>query len=888
MTAPIPAWRRYLRFWGPDVASDVNDEFSFHLEMRTAELMAKGMTPAEARAAALQRIGDLNGLKRLCQSIGEERELMQQRRLWWDSLRNDVWLGVRQLVRNPVLTVVAGITLALGIGATSAISSLVYAVLLRPLPYEDSNRIVKVVETARGSETAVGPGQFTEWVKRSRALESIAAQVHSTFNLVNGGEPRRVAGSFVSPSYFQTHYIAPLLGRYFTPEEADPGRDRVVVLSEALFRQRYGGDRGMIGQTVDLNGVPHTVVGVAPSAYSLVREGDLLWVPLALTAEHKSSFDDHWLLVTAKLKPNVSLLDAQRDVERVSREIAQSHPAEMATRSARVLDFHRALVDQYDRQLVVLFGAVAFVLLLACLNVANLLLARVTVRRKEIAIRAALGAGRARIVLQLLTESMVLAALGGVLSFAVARGVLFALVRLAPRDVPRLEEAGQGLQLYLFLALMTVISGALLGLIPALRASAGDVQRRLREGGKDSARGSVRDPLRNVLVVAEIALALVLLIGAGLFVRSAHRLYRIDPGFNVANALSVRFSLPATKYHNAEQVQQAYGEIIARLRALPGVDAVAANSQLPFTGSVDVMIRSPGQQYAPGNEPFAHFRLITPNYFDAMQIPLQRGRAFTARDNSSAAPVVIVNETLAQSRWPGEDPIGKNISCCDEEGARVWREVVGVSADVRHWLTQEPLPELYVSYEQAPAQSWTWFANSLALVIRTQSRPEAVLSAVRQAIGSVDPTIPLFDVRTLEEMRRSATSANRFSMLLLSALALIALTLAAVGIYGVLSYLVSQRRHEIGVRMALGARSRDVVTHILGQGAMLAGIGILIGVPLALASTRAVGTLLYGIKPTDPLTFLLVSSLLLLVALLACYLPARRAASVDPMSALRG
>jgi putative ABC transport system permease protein len=887
MAKPVPAWRRYLRFWGPDAAADVDDELEYHLELRIAELVASGLDPAAARAEALRRLGDVALLRQKVIAIDLSQVAQQRRRDWFDVIRGDARIGVRQFSRNPILALVAIATLALGIGASTGIFSIVYSVLLRPLPFAGADRMTQMTETERGQDTGVGPGQFSEWVQRARAFEAIAAYLPTTFNLGDGA-PERIAAAFVTPDFFQTRYLPPLHGRYFLAEEAQPGRDAVVVLSHALFMRRFGGDASVIGHTIQVNDQPRTVIGVAPAALALTPNTDLLYTPLALTAEHKQKFAEHWLIVFGQRRPGVSLADAQRDLERVSREIAELQPAAMVDRSARVHDFHDKLVDDYDRQLLVLFGAVGFVLLLSCLNVANLLLARALVRRKEIAIRAALGAGKSHIVRQFAVESALLVVCGAIAAWFISDLTVALLRRIAPAQVPGLDHVQHDYLTLGFLALLTLGCGAFLGVLPALRGLRA-IQPALRSGGRASAAVSTRDPLRAALVVAEIALSLVLLTGAGLFIRSAIALHDIDAGFNPRQLLTVRLSLASQKYDRPERIIATFGHLAERASTLPNVKAVTLTSSPPLAGgTVDVDVRVEGRTYAPGQVPVTHYRTVQPGYFQTMGMPMRSGRSLQETDRASAPPVVVINESLARLLWPGESPIGKRLRCCDSDSIPAWREVVGVVADSRHFLTDEPLQELYVPVEQAPEASWLWFANSLALIVRHDGDAQQVVNGVRAAMAGIDPSIPLFDVATYDDLYARATASNRFSMLLFSALAAIALILASVGVYGVLAFLVGQRAQEIGVRVALGARRTNVLALVLRQGMLLTAVGLAIGLGLALLSSHAARGLLYEVEPTDPLTYLVVCTILGTIALAACIVPARRAAAIDPAITLRG
>ena len=880
-----PSWRRYLRFWGPDVRSDVDDELAFHVELRVDQLAAQGMDPGAARAEAWRRIGDAEALARTCREIDGERLTNVRRREWVHGAWTELRVAARQLRRYPVLASVATLTLALGLGATTAIFSVLYAVMLRPLPYANPDRMVRITETMREAETSVGPGQFTEWLARTSAFEALGAYNPTTFNLTDGA-PERVRAAFASSGLFRARYVKPALGRYFLPEEDQVGREHVVVLSYGLFEQRFAGDARIVGRPIRMNGETYTVVGVAPSEFSIATPGDQLWTPLALTADHTSTFSDHWLTVYAKRKAGVTQAQAQRDIERVSREIARLHPDEMVDRSARVFDFRDDLIADHERSLTTLFGAVGFVLLLACLNVTNLLLVRATVRRKETAIRAALGATRGHIVRHFLMESLVLAAAGAVLAFFVSRLTLRALLGLAPAEIPGLDQAGQGPATAVFLAATSIVVAVFLGLLPALRGLR-SVEPALRMGGRTGGTTTTRDRLRNVLVVSEVALALALVAGAGLFVRSARKLNDVDVGFAPKGLITARVSLASSRYSTPEILQRTYLELVDRIRRLPHVVAASANSTPPLAGgAVSVDVRVEGRTYAPGNEPSARFHIVTRGYFETARTKLAAGRLFTDRDKEHAPLVAVINETLAHELWPNESAIGKRVACC-ADGLAPWREVVGVVGDMRQFLRREPLPELHVPIEQTPAATWSWHGNSLAFVVRTDGDIADVAREIRAAIAETDPTLPVYDALTYDELLKIASASNRFSTVLFSVLAGLALVLAAVGLYGVLAFSVAQRSFEMGVRVALGARPLDVLALVTRQGMLLVAAGLALGLALAMAASRVMASLLYQVAPTDPVTYLAAGALLVAVGALACYVPARRASRADPTTALR-
>ena len=808
---------------------------------------------------------------------------------WLGNLRADVRAAMRQLLRARALATIAVITLALGIGANTAVFSIVQAVLLDALPFSDADRLTAVTGFENGTDTHMGPGEFGELARRNRTFESLSAEAFTSFAIAGAAAVERIGGSYVTPSYFNTHRLPPVAGRYFLPEEAQPGQHRVVVLGHALHQRLFGGDPRVIGRVLQLNDESYTVVGVAPAEYALTPNTGQLWVPLVLTSAHYNDFDSQWLRVRGKRRAGVDIDEAQQDLARVMRDLEQSHPAGMTGRSVRIYEFRSHLVDAVDRQLAVLFGAVGVVLLLACINVANLLLARALTRRKEIAIRSALGATRVHIVRQFLTEGLLLAALGGAVSVVVARLAVRVLVEAAPGEIPRLQNVHVGSEALLFLAALTILCGVSLGLLLAFRASRGNLQLTLRAGGRGSELGSTRDPLRQALVVAQLALALLLLYGAGLFVRSGIRLQQIDPGFEGGDALTVRVALSGVRYADPAAIANGYDRLTSALAAVTGIASVAATSQLPLEGEgVSVAVRMEGRNVEPGREPEVLLRSVTPGYFESMRIAIRRGRGMAAQDRGNTARVAVINETFARTLFPNQNALGKRVACCAENDETTWREVVGVVADVRSSLTVPPRAELYLPVAQSPATVWMYLGNSLALVVQPVTGSTPSVQLVRTAIAAVDPSVPLFAVQSLREITVRATAANRFNIVLLSAFGVLAAVLAAVGIYGVLAHFVAQRMHEMGVRIALGAQPRDVVMLVVRQAATLAGVGIVMGITIALPASESVAALLYGITPTDVGTYATVSVGLAIVALLAAFLPARRAATVDAAALLRG
>jgi putative ABC transport system permease protein len=807
-----------------------------------------------------------------------------------DSLLQDLRFAVRQLLKRPLFAIVAILTLALGIGANTAIFSIVHSVLLQRLPFADPERMVIVYEQWRGQDANVSVGNYADWVAQNRVFEQLAAFSGSSFNLTGRGEPERLYGAQVTANYFKVAQLAPALGRYFLPDEDRPGRDRVVVLSHSLWVRRFGADSSIVGREIGLDGQKYTVIGVAPRHFTLASSDEALWVPLSFTPAQLAQHDEHYLLVIGKLKRNVSQAMAQSEMTPIMTAISRQYPTQTPDRTVRVADYREELVGDYRTQLLVLAGAVAFVLLIACGNIANLLLARASARQKEIALRTALGAHSRRIVRQLLTESLLLALAGGVAGVMVGYIALRFLVHASPAGVPRLDDAGLSAPVLAFTLGLTLLSGIIFGLVPMIRSRRLDLQSTLREGGQSSSMGSSRDRLRSTLVVAEVAVALVLLAAAGLFIRSMQLLQRVDPGFDPSNVLSARIALPEGGYAEPVAVERAFERMLDDVGALPGVRSAALISRPPMAGAASsnglvIEGRSRDQRDLINGE----FHLVSPSYFQTMRIAVKSGRAFTPQDDANASRVMIINETLARRAWPGQSAIGKRIACCDgTPDSPNWKEVVGVVGDVHSaGLGEQVAAEFYLPVTQAPARSWDWIERSMSLVLRTAADPAGLARGVRQAVWSVDPATPVFDLQTLDQLLVRSTASTRFNMMLLSVLGAVGLLLAAVGVYGVIAYSVSQRTREIGVRMALGAAPERVATLVLRQGAALAAAGIGIGVALAVIATRALSGLLFGVTSNDPGTYLGVGVLLGVVALLASYLPARRAARVDPIIALR-
>ena len=878
-----PRWRRYVRFWRSDVKADVEDEFAFHIGERVDDLVAAGMDPHDAREEALTRFGDLEQVKSTCRTIAQEQETQMRRSELFSVVRQDAIYALRVMRATPVFTVAIVFTLALGIGATTAIFSVVDAVLLRPLPYADADRMAMVFEQINGGRGRASPGHFHDWSEQSDVFEATAAFSGRTYTLTDG-EPMRVYGARVTPGFFRTGYMPPQLGRYFIRGEEE---SRVVVLAYGLWQSRFASDPTIVGKQITLNAEPYTVVGVTPAAYSLTPQDERLWTPLSFTPELRTTYGAHNLTVFAKLKKGVTLAQAQRELERITEGIRRRYPDQMKGRGVTIESFHEILLGGYRTQLWVLLGAVVFVLLIGCSNIASLLLARATARRKEIAIRGALGASRRRLVVQLLTESLMLASAGGVAGVVLARFGLRFLVSAAPTFVPRLGEAALDPTVLGFAMAATVVCGLLFGLAPALRATHVDLQSELREGGRGSS-AIVRDRARAALIITEFAVALVLLVSAGLFLRSADQLQRVPLGFDPADVTMLRVALPADRYPDTTAVEGAFSRMVDEIRAIPGVERAGASTRVPMWGpSIDMGVSIEGRPRMQSSRDFGHVRLVTSGFLETIGVPLKRGRLLNESDLRPGAPwVVVVNETLARQLFPGENPIGHRLSGWTKADAPEWREIVGVIGDMRSFGREaDAQPEIYMPMTQRPGGAWDAFQRSMAIVVR--SKPGATVSgSLRTAVNRVDPQLALYDVQPMGEVLSQANATRRFNTILLSLLGITGLVLAAIGIYGVIAFFVTQRTHEIGVRVALGATTASVVRLVVRQAVTLALFGIGLGAVAAFWATRVLGSMLFQVSARDPIAYGVAGIVLLLVAIGAAWFPARRATRVDPVRAL--
>ena len=807
------------------------------------------------------------------------------------TLLQDIRYGARTLLKKPGFTAVAVIALALGIGANTAIFSVVNAVLLRPLPYKEPARLVAVWETNEQlssefrNRNEVAMSNFLDWRTQNDVFEGMVALVYTSFNLSGESEPERIQGATVTSGFFQTLGVQPASGRAFLTDEETPSGARVVVISHGLWQRRFGSDPQLIGKALPVNGTEHTVVGIMPPDFQLdfpiSRQVDM-WSP-ARVDPGTANRTAHYLYVLGRLKEGVSLEQAQMGMNIIARQLQHQYPETNAVNGANVVPLHRQLVGNVQSFIYILFGAVGFVLLIACANVANLLLARVAERRREVAIRMALGASRRRLIRQLLTESLMLSILGGLLGLLLTFWGVDLLVALIPSDVPRLQELRLHVPVFLWMLAISVLTGVLFGLVPALQASKPDLNDVLKESGGRATGGLQRSRIRSLLVVSEMALALMLLVGAGLMIKSFVRLQHVSPGFDSKNVLTMSISLPSRKYPEGRQSVAFYEHLFERIKAVPGIESVGGIDPLPLSDSntTEGFIIE-GQPALPMVErPAAGERIISPDYFNAMRIPLIAGRALTDQDREDTPRALVINEALARRFRADGEAIGKRLSFSEDNSQPIWWEVVGVVGNVKHdRLDADAQPELYKSYRQSPKRFMT-------LVARTSSDPAGMVAAVRKQVLVVDQDQPVFDIRTMEQRLSKSIARNRFIMMLLGLFSVMALLLAAIGIYGVMAYTVTQRTHEIGIRIALGAQTSDVLKMVVKQGITLTMIGVAVGLAGALLLTRVMTSLLYGVSATDPVTFIGVAILLTSVALLACYIPARRATKVDPMVALR-
>ena len=817
------------------------------------------------------------------------------------TLWQDLRFGVRMLRKSPGFTAVAVLTLALGIGASTAVFSLVNAILLKPLPYPRSEQLVipwRQVPPQLNlgyDEIPWGLMDFRRMLADSKMFQDLGAFKSDSFILTGAGDPAKLDGLRASAEFFPALGVQPVLGRAFTPEEDQPGHEHEVLLSYGLWREHFGADPGILGRSLELNGAAYTVIGVTPPGFAFPRKEEMpgsfefpreaaLWVPLALPAAKLHADDPDELAVIGRLRPGATIEQAQAEMNVFARRMETEIPRGKGWFNSRVTPLTRQVAGDTRRPLLLVLAAIGVVLLIACANVANLLLSRSLVRRKEFMLRAALGAGHGRLVRQLLTESVLLALVAGMAGLLLAEAGIYFVQAFGPSNIPRLREVSLDFRVFAFAIAGTLASGILFGLAPAFGAGRENLVETLKEGGQRAGGSLAGARIRSALLISEVALAFVLVVAAGLLVQTFFHLLSVDPGFNPTRVLTFELSLPGTKYTDTDHIVALYRNALERLRAVPGVESAGLVRTVPMGGAADSTgIRIPGKargDYTAG--PFAEYTIVSPGYFSAVGTPLLRGRDFLDSDTTDSGQVTVISSAMAKKFWPGEDPIGKQVG----PGSARYpvATIIGIAADVKHLsVREEPGPEMYVLYNQ---KIWPSLLT-MQFAVRTKADPASVTAGTREAIRSVDPDLPIAKVAPLTVIVKDSLTQSRFSMLLLGAFGALALILASIGIYGVISYSVGRRTREIGVRMALGAQRRNVLGLVLGQGARLAGLGIAIGLVAAIGVTRLMASLLFGVAPRDPLTFFAVPVLLMAIALLACYIPARRAMRVDPMVALR-
>jgi predicted permease len=809
-----------------------------------------------------------------------------------DGLLKEIGYGIRGLLKQPAFTAIAVITLALGIGANTAMFSVINAVLLRPLPYYEPNRLVTIWEESPQRDMYEMPVSFAnvrDWIDQNHTFEQISAYTFTNLNLTGAGEPARLSTVRCSSNLFSLVGAKPLLGRTFVADDDKEGANRVVILGHGLWQSRFGSDARIVGQSLVLNNQNYTVVGVMPSAFQfpvgfgylgkVLNDPTELYVPLAATSKEMARGNYSFFSI-GRLKPGATIEQARADMTAIESRLEQQYPDYNSGIGIKLVLTQEQTVKVIRPALLVLLGAVAFLLLIACANIANLLLARAASRQKEMAIRTALGASRGRVVRMLLTESLILSLAGGCLGFLISVWSTRVLMALAPDNIPRMNEVGVDARVFGFTLAVSLITGIAFGLIPALHAARPNLNDALKEGSRGSMGSSAGKRTRSVLAAVEVALSLVLLIGAGLMIKSFLRLQQMNLGFNPDNVLAVNLSLSSSRYPEDRQQTAFFEQALERVRSLPGVQSAGSTTGLPLTlelSGSDFRIEGQPEPEA-GKEMIINTRSVSPDYFSTLGISLIKGRDFDNRDKNDAPAVAIINHNLAQVYFVNEDPIGRRITFDDGQS---WISIVGIIGDVKQLgLDSSAKPEVYFPYLQAASPA-------MSIVVRTASNPSALAAAVKSQIQMVDKDLPVKDAKTMQELLAESVSGRRFNMLLLTIFAVVALVLAVVGIYGVMSYTVTRRTHEIGIRMAVGAQPLDVFRMVIGQGMKLALIGVAFGLIGAFGLTRLMTTMLFGVEPTDPTTFVSIAVLLTAVALIACYIPGRRATKVDPLVALR-
>jgi predicted permease len=867
------------------VESELDKEVRFHMEKQVEENLARGMSPEEARAAAMRGFGGVAQVQEECRDT---------RRIGLvENLRADLRYGARMMAKAPGFSAVMVLTLALSIGANSAIFSVIEGVLLRPLPYPHAERIVRIFFRSQTyPKFPLNPFDVRDFRARNRSFEGLAAINRNDLQLSGSGEPVRLHGFRTTAGFFGVLGLKPARGREFTEKDEVPGNGRVAILSDRTWRERFSADAAILGRKILLDQEPYTVVGVMPpgtqhpgNAYHAVPDGDTvdLWVPFTFEGD-PSKRGSHYLEGIARLKPGVSVEQASADLGAILTGLIAEHPSEKAW-SVYLVPLYREMVGRSQHMLLVLLGAVALVLLIACVNAANLLLARATARQREIAVRAALGASRRRLVRQMLTESVLIALAGAALGTALAAGGVRALVGLLPTDFPRAAEIRLDPVVFAFTLAMAVLTGLLFGVVPALAAARSDIQRGLNASVRGGTAGRGQSRLRSLLVIGETGLACVLLIGAGLMLRSFVNLLRADPGFGPQKVLTASVSLPEHGYHTKQAVKQFYEGLLASLAQQPRVRSAGVSTDLPWTGWDENIggFTVEGRPPSYNEKTTGRYHLASNDFFQTMGIPLIEGRFFTDRDDQDAPKALIVNQTMAHMYWPGDTAVGKRITFDDHPKEADWFRIVGVVGDVKDQPGDAAAhPGFWWPLTQLP-----WAFGELSVVVRSDGDPAAVVAQLREAVRGRDASLALADLRWMAQIADASVAGERFALFLVGLFALLALALAAIGVYGVTSYSVNQRMPEFGMRMALGARPADLVRMVLGDGVKMAAAGSAAGLVCAAVFARLLGNLLYGVAGTDPVTYAVVALLAPASAAMACYLPARRATETDPMQSLR-
>jgi putative ABC transport system permease protein len=883
------AIRQRLRslLWRVPIDQEVRDELAHHRDLRTQELIGRGLSPADARAEADRRL-EAGRVAAELKRLGRARNQSWARREWRDELRQDVSFAFRQCRTRPGFAIAAVLTLALGLGATTSIFSVVHAVVLRPYAYPDPDRVLVAFSMFRGNRGSWSVGNYNYFNQRLTTTANFAAAAGGSFNLSDEGQAERVPGRRVTWNFFPLFAISPALGRTFTADEDRPGQTTVVVLSDRLWRRRFTADRSLVGRSIRMNGENYDVIGVMPPDFDETGDGAELWIPAGFTPAQLAMYDEFYLTTYARMKPGVTLARVNDEFGRIAKALSVDHPDFNRERGAGVERLSTVLIGDYRLRLFILLAAVALVLIIACGNVANLLLARLAARSRELAIRAAIGAGRGRIVRQVLTESLLIASLGGMAGVMLAWWTLPILVASAPDGVPRLSTATLNAPVIAAAAGLVLLSALFVGLLPAWQATRRTSLSEDLGDGKGTLSGSLKPWMRQLLIGAQAAIVMVVLSGAALLVRSAINLQQEPIGFNTSGVLTARIALPAAQYGSPERARAAFLQILEGVQAAPGVTVASLDTQAPLLGG------GSSNGLVPEGRPFTSDRInsdshfITADYFKTLQIPLRAGRTFTDADIRQAPLVMVINETLARAAYGDDDPIGKRMVCCEGTPEDpVWKTVVGVVADIKPRGPAQPArPEFYLPVTQIPDVAWTWIGRTLTVVARGEDTA-ALAGAIRESVRRLDRNLPVFAIRTMDEGLSRTMAQARFNTLLMTLLALTGLVLSALGIYSVIAWLVAQRTREIGVRMALGASAGDVVAMMSAHGLKPVIAGLAIGLGGAIATTRLLQGQLFQVGPRDPIALVGTAALLLVVAAAAAAIPSWRATTIDPATALR-